>query len=509
MKELLKAYITSTGSAQNAAADKLIAQPDAIAFLYASLTGDNRRSAAALLIRAARKQALQTAISDLEKQQRVLHSLLKDPDAKTRKNAAILLGQLGDRGCIPDLLSALQQETQLFVRPSLILALGSLGGKAAHDAIVALPLPTGTDTHAVAERDAITKALSRLAPMTRRTFTGFDRPLPVHLINVAGLYPQLEQEAREHGMTLKHQRMGGSIVTQDYASLFQLNSFYEALLPVGGPVPFTPEGVAQELLQKHVFQGLSRMHAGNGPFMLRLELRSKTPVNRAAFASRFFSLLDATQFVNAPSSYDVELRVQHVPDGAMLFIKLHTFDDLRFSYRLETVPASIHPAAAAAVLRLVRSRMRPNATVLDPFCGAGTLLAERTKILPVKALHGVDISREACSIAQDNLHAAGQRPKIFNRNILGFHQEHPYQEIYCNMPFGNRVGTHASNETLYQAFFAQLPTWLDKTGFALCITNEKRLLLQCVKAVSSLALIQETPFSAGGLSPSAFLLERR
>src|SRR5437870_5450530 len=44
------------------------------------------------------------------------------------------------------------------------------------------------------------------------------------------------------------------------------------------------------------------------------------------------------------------------------------------SYKLEHVPASLRPTVAAAMVRLLHPR--PKQIILDPLCGAGTLLAE-------------------------------------------------------------------------------------------------------------------------------------
>ena len=44
------------------------------------------------------------------------------------------------------------------------------------------------------------------------------------------------------------------------------------------------------------------------------------------------------------------------------------------TYKHEHLPASIRPTIAAAMVRL--ADLKPNQTVLDPMCGAGTLLAE-------------------------------------------------------------------------------------------------------------------------------------
>lgn len=53
------------------------------------------------------------------------------------------------------------------------------------------------------------------------------------------------------------------------------------------------------------------------------------------------------------------------------------------------------------------------------------------------------------------------------------------------MPFGNRVGTHKSNELLYRAFTARLPELLAEDGVAVLYTMEYRLLSACLRRVSA------------------------
>lgn len=501
----LHQYRSATGAEQARAAEAIVQHPDAVDELTARLGTDEKRSAAALLARCAKKESLRRQIAAVDAD--VFAALLADPDAKTRKNAAILLGALGEAGHVPLLTAALERETQQFVRPSIILALGALGGTQARQTIAALPLPEGDDRNIVAERDAIQKARSRLTPQQSRRFTGLDRAYTWALVPVNGLLSTLLDEARDAHMHIVPTPMNVLAVRTDaYESLFTLRGFYEILLPIAKNVPVTPPAFAQALAQVQAHALLTRMHEGDGPFALRLEVRG-TAVDRGAFARAFFKEVPTEQFFNAPSSYDIELRAFVRNGKAMLCLKLHTVADPRFTYRLDTVPASMHPAAAAAVLYAHRNCLRPSHRVLDPFCGAGTLLIERGKRMGAQSLTGVDISASAWRIARANAHQAGLHAKVFNRDCRGFHSDVGFDEILCNMPFGHRVGSHESNEALYDAVLAQWPSLLRPGGFVLAITNEKALFRQ--RALShGWHIERQTPFSAGGLSPTAFLCRR-
>ena len=62
-----------------------------------------------------------------------------------------------------------------------------------------------------------------------------------------------------------------------------------------------------------------------------------------------------------------------------VFIKLYSFKDNRFDYREKVLPTSINPVTAAIIMKSISKWLKPNAKVIDPFCGTGTMLIERAK----------------------------------------------------------------------------------------------------------------------------------
>jgi hypothetical protein len=82
-------------------------------------------------------------------------------------------------------------------------------------------------------------------------------------------------------------------------------------------------------------------------------------------------------------------------DEAVLALRIAGRPLHRRAYRTRTVPGSVHPPVAAALVRL--AGVEPGMTVLDPCCGAGTLLLES----PGRRL-GFDVSRVALGHARAN-----------------------------------------------------------------------------------------------------------
>ncbi|WP_170284917.1 TRM11 family SAM-dependent methyltransferase [Kribbella amoyensis] len=72
----------------------------------------------------------------------------------------------------------------------------------------------------------------------------------------------------------------------------------------------------------------------------------------------------------------------------------------RREWRRHTVTGSLHPPVAAAIARL--GRLAPGLQVLDPFCGAGTLLLEAHAVEPGATYRGIDRQPAAIAAARAN-----------------------------------------------------------------------------------------------------------
>ncbi|HWR18414.1 MAG TPA: HEAT repeat domain-containing protein [Clostridia bacterium] len=437
---------------------------------------------------------------------------LSSVDPKLRKNAARLMGELEIPEAVPLLLEALKSEPQRFVRPSLILALGKIGGSEVLKALQSYIVPDAIDAsetkHAIAERDALTTALAALASPKRHTFTNLKRPYLIELRAPDRLSVILENELRALGFSDAHAVDSSSVrlTTDNITGLYEARSFQELLFVAADDAALIPKSIvfkAKPFLEELMVSS----HEGEPPFGCRVEIRGNVE-ERATLAKETAQLLQGNVILNAPGSYEAELRVEpKVNGGARLFIKLHSVLDDRFSYRLAAIPASIHPATAAAVLRYAGAYLKENARVLDPFCGSGTLLIEREKYRSCEALTGVDIAHAAIDIARQNAAAAESHAKFIVNDCLRFTANRKYDEVIANLPFGNRVGTHQQNERLYKAFVTRLSEWLKPNGVAVLYTMEFTLLKNLIRETPALKLIAQERTEAGGLMPGIFVLQ--
>ena len=167
----------------------------------------------------------------------------------------------------------------------------------------------------------------------------------------------------------------------------------------------------------------------------------------------------------------------------------------------------MNPCVAAAVLRFARDHLSVNARVIDPCCGSGTFLIERGRLSPCASLTGVDIAHRAIDIARRNTALSGVNAKYTVNDILRFECHRPYDELISNLPFGNRVGTHSSCESLYKGLLEKLPQLVKKGGVAVLYTMEFTLLKRLIREQGSrLTLLSQQRTEAGGLTPMIFII---
>lgn len=438
---------------------------------------------------------------------------------KARKNAARLLSAIGSAADAPSLIAALAREQTRFVVPSLLLALGTVGGAEASAALSAYVPPTPEspeeEKHCAEIVAAHTKALGRFD--TTGSFAGSigwigaPTPCAVLLTHPDGFADVLLDELSALGLPARAAKGGVLVQAHDFKKVFRARCFYEALLPchsdMAEGIELTPEAIAEAA--KTGWEILCRADAAGAPELpYRIELRDYSG-DRAALIHAVARTVGGR---DNPSAYAWELRVVCRPNNrSEVFVKPTAMPDARFAYRKGVLPASIHPALAACIARAAYLRLpgRANPRVFDPCCGSGTLLIEAARVFrDATLLMGTDIAANAVRIARENAQAAHCRATFLQKDCLRFEAREPFDLIVANLPFGNRVGTHESNEALYRALVARLGTLLKPDGLAVLYTMEGRLLEKCLRKQPSIKLEGSVRTEAGGLTPRVYFCTR-
>jgi 23S rRNA G2445 N2-methylase RlmL len=149
------------------------------------------------------------------------------------------------------------------------------------------------------------------------------------------------------------------------------------------------------------------------------------------------------------------------------------------TYKHEHIAASLRPTVAAAMVRL--AGIGPGMTVVDPMCGAGTILAEASEIAhrrrgdPVTILGG-DLDPNAMFVASQNLQKIGPiHLARWDAADLPLATA-SVDRIISNPPFGKQLSSPAEVESLYEAAAFEWNRVLKPGGRAVLLVMEEELL---------------------------------
>ncbi|HEX4203937.1 MAG TPA: methyltransferase domain-containing protein [Ktedonobacteraceae bacterium] len=205
---------------------------------------------------------------------------------------------------------------------------------------------------------------------------------------------------------------------------------------------------------------------------------------------------------------DADLEVWLWLSGSEAFVGIRLSDaTMRHrQYKLEHLPASLRPTVAAAMGWV--SQPTGEDTILDPLCGAGTLVIERALLAPYSKLIGGDIRKEAVAMAQRNARAAdvGARWHTWNARALPL-DANSVTRILTNLPFGKQIGAGEDLDKLYHALIEEFGRVLTDDGLMVTLTSEDRLLAQVLRE-QNWHVVKKMVLVVLGLPASIFVAQR-
>jgi len=151
------------------------------------------------------------------------------------------------------------------------------------------------------------------------------------------------------------------------------------------------------------------------------------------------------------------------------------------TYKQEHQPASLRPTIAAAMVRLARAG--PGQLLVDPMCGAGTILAEQLAMDRRVRVLGGDIERSAVRMTQSNLLRLGE-PDIlwWDARWLPL-PDASVDHIVSNPPFGKQLSHPEAIGPLYRAMIRSYDRVLVPGGQAVLLVSDAQALQQAIAAV--------------------------
>lgn len=144
------------------------------------------------------------------------------------------------------------------------------------------------------------------------------------------------------------------------------------------------------------------------------------------------------------------------------------------TYKREHLPASLRPTIAATMSWLARPTA--NDIVLDPLCGAGTIIIERALLGPSDRLIGGDIRDESVALARRNARAADVMAtwRVWDARALPLDGA-AVTRVITNLPFGKQIGSREENIKLYAALAGEFKRVVAPGGLLVALTSEDQL----------------------------------
>ncbi|WP_312007941.1 methyltransferase domain-containing protein [Streptomyces sp. B1866] len=147
----------------------------------------------------------------------------------------------------------------------------------------------------------------------------------------------------------------------------------------------------------------------------------------------------------------------------------------RRAYKGRTIPGTLHPPVAAAMTLL--ADVRPGHRVLDPCCGAGTLLIEAAHVCPDARFDGFDLDADALRAARTNAADAFSSAVPAPASVSvrrGDAGELPLADgsvdrLLCNPPWGGQVSPRGLLAERPARWWAELRRVLAPDGAAVVL----------------------------------------
>lgn len=453
----------------------------------------------------------------IQQQELVLENLLEDEDAKTRKNAALLIGDLGIDSLQMALWKAYEKEETLFVRSSYLVSMQKMDMKAFLKPIKArlqslsdMEVEENNQKHIREEMQELNKLVIAIEGIKKHKFIGWQKESEVILLanrrHLETVFMEIKELSDVKTFDAKLMNAGIRLKTAALEQLMEVRTWQEMLFLVPGmkTCEKNPVRAAETVVSSKLIEFLEERHKGEAPFYFRVEvkmqgvLEEKSKNNnrnsnekektkkeqekrileeKQKFVKKFVSVLEEKsgyKLRNSTSDYEIELRLVENKDGKFnVMVKLYTMEDPRFDYRQEVVSSSIRPVNAALLVQLAKEYMIEDARVLDPFCGVGTMLIERQKKVPADTSYGLDIYEEAILKARKNTENAGQVIHYINRDCFTFTHEYLFDEIFTNMPFAQGKKTPLEIFEIYERFFETARKLVRTGGVIVLYTHDK------------------------------------
>jgi 23S rRNA G2445 N2-methylase RlmL len=239
---------------------------------------------------------------------------------------------------------------------------------------------------------------------------------------------------------------------------------------------------------------------------------------------------------------DLDVRVLLEADWALIGLRLGAIPLHRRAYKVASRPGSLKAPVAYCLCLL--AELAAGHVVLDPACGAGTILIEAAALARRGVILGGDIDESALEVAQANLDAVGLPAPVVALNQRIIHElrgrhlgaldaispigsaDQPIVALYhgdatdlqladraidavvTNLPWGQQVPVEADLGALYAGMLRTIRRVLAAGRRAVLLTDRSEALLAALGERPVLHLVISQQISLFGRHPTIYVLEQ-
>ena len=427
----------------------------------------------------------------------LLISFLASEDAKTRKNAALLIGDLQISHLADDLFKAYESENTRFVKSSYLTALLQLD--------IPQLVPKLVDKKKLLEQTEITEENRKHVDEELREinkilikYNGIKRHTPILegvraelLLTTNKLHREIVRRQLPVKETKLHP-LGVIVKTDNIRLIMKVRTYRQMYFMINteGLLSGDEREMASQLWKSDMYDILRRMHREPGPFYYRIESSAD-----GEFQSRISAALDRLsggKLINSANNYEIVIKLIQTRDGSYFpCLRLCSVKDDRFTYRKNVLSTSIHPSTAALLVELAKPYLKENAQIMDPFCGVGTMLIERKLAVPARDIYATDIYGDAIEMGRENARIAKTGINFIHRDFFDFKHDYKFDELITDMPVRGKQ-TRSEMELFYERFFDKAKQILAEGGIIVMYSNEIGFVKKQIRLRPEYKLLQET-----------------